>query len=98
MVGAQARMARAALQLGVRDVAALAKVSPNTITRIEAGLTSNSSTIAAVRAALECAGVIFVEGDGEGPGVKLRKSVAPSSEGGEFEIVFVDLRAGKSRK
>jgi transcriptional regulator with XRE-family HTH domain len=76
VTGAQARMARAALQLGVRDLAALAKVSPNTVTRIEAGLTANSSTLAAVRTALESAGVIFVEENGEGPGVRLRKAKA----------------------
>jgi transcriptional regulator with XRE-family HTH domain len=66
-------MARAALKLGVRDLAALAHVSPNTITRIEADSPSNSSTIAAIRAALEAAGVIFVDENSEGPGVRLRK-------------------------
>jgi transcriptional regulator with XRE-family HTH domain len=71
MIGAQARMARAALQLGVRELAALAKVSPNTITRVEAGLPANSSTVSAIRAALEAAGIVFTNG-GE-PGVKLRK-------------------------
>ena len=73
MNGDQARMARAALKLGVRDVADAAKVSPNTVTRLEAGLPVNNSTIAAIRAALESAGVIFVEENGEGPGVRLRK-------------------------
>ena len=72
----QARMARAALKLSVRDVASAAKVSPNTVTRLEAGLTVNASTIAAIRAALESAGVIFVEENGEGPGVRLKKERA----------------------
>jgi len=31
------------------------------------------NNVAAVRAALEAAGVIFVEENGEGPGVRLRK-------------------------
>jgi transcriptional regulator with XRE-family HTH domain len=66
-------MARAALKLGVRDVAALAKVSPNTVTRVEAGLAVNNSTMEAIRRALEAAGVIFVEENGDGPGVRLRK-------------------------
>ena len=69
-------MARAALKLSVRDVASAAKVSPNTVTRLEAGLTVNASTIAAIRAALESAGVIFVEENGEGPGVRLKKERA----------------------
>jgi hypothetical protein len=68
-------MARAALKLGVRDVAALARVSPNTITRIEADLSANSSTIAVVRSALESAGVEFIE-NGGGPGVRLRVKAA----------------------
>ena len=71
MTGAQFRMARAALKMGVRDLAALAKVSPNTITRIEADMPSNSSTVTAIRAALEAAGVEFTNGDQ--PGVKLKK-------------------------
>ncbi|WOJ89905.1 hypothetical protein RZS28_00895 [Methylocapsa polymorpha] len=66
-------MARAALKMGVREVAALAQVSPNTITRIEADLPSNASTISVVRSALEAAGVIFVEENGEGAGVRLKK-------------------------
>ena len=66
-------MARAALKLGVRDVAALAKVSPNTVTRVEAGLAVNNSTMEAIRRALEAAGVIFVEENGDQPGVRLAK-------------------------
>jgi len=50
-------MARAALKLGVREVAAMAKVSPATVTRIEADQPANSSTLAAIRSALEAAGV-----------------------------------------
>jgi transcriptional regulator with XRE-family HTH domain len=70
MTGAQARMARAALKMSVRDLAAVAKVSPNTITRIEADLPSNNSTVAAIRRALEAAGVEFTNG-GQ-PGVRLK--------------------------
>jgi transcriptional regulator with XRE-family HTH domain len=67
----QARMGRAALKLSVRDVAALAKVSPNTVTRVEAGLPANNSTIMAIRIALESAGVEFTNSDQ--PGVRMRK-------------------------
>jgi transcriptional regulator with XRE-family HTH domain len=66
-------MARAALKLGVRDVATAAQVSPNTVTRLEAGLPVNSSTVAAIRAALEAAGVEFIAENGGGAGVRLRQ-------------------------
>ncbi|WP_426959890.1 helix-turn-helix domain-containing protein [Muricoccus radiodurans] len=66
-------MARAALQLGVREVAALAQVSPNTIARLERGETLQPRTLDTIRSALEAAGVIFVPENGEGPGVRLRK-------------------------
>jgi DNA-binding XRE family transcriptional regulator len=67
-------MARAALKLGVRDLAAWAKVSPATVTRIEADQPANASTLAAIRAALEAAGVEFIAENGGGAGVRLRKT------------------------
>ena len=67
-------MARAALGLGVRELAELATVSPDTIARLERGDPLKERTVAAIRAALESAGVIFVEENGEGPGVRLRKT------------------------
>lgn len=69
----QSRMARAALGLGVRDLAKLAGVSPDTIARLERGEELRPSTLAAIRRALEEAGVIFLEENGGGPGVRLRK-------------------------
>ncbi len=66
-------MARAALKIGVRDVAAMAKVSPATVTRIESDQPANASTLTAIRTALEAAGVLFINENGEGPGVRLRK-------------------------
>lgn len=65
-------MARAALQLGVREVAALASVSPNTIARLERGESLYSRTVDAIRTALEAAGVEFIPENGGGPGVRLR--------------------------
>jgi len=67
-------MARAALQLGVRDVAALASVSPNTIARLERGDDLYPRTVSAIRSALETAGVEFTDGDA--PGVCLRTNKA----------------------
>jgi hypothetical protein len=71
MNAAQCRMARAALQLGVRDLARLAKVSPATVVRFEASGELKERTVDAVRAALEAAGVEFTNGDQ--PGVRLKK-------------------------
>lgn len=61
-------MARAALQLGVRELAEAAKVSTNTITRFEKGDDLKERTVDAIRAALESAGIEFINGTG----VKLR--------------------------
>ena len=74
MDGTQARMARAALKMTVRDLSTAAKVSPNTVTRVEAGLTAHNSTLAAIQGALEALGVEFIAESGAGPGVRLRKS------------------------
>ena len=66
-------MARAGLKLGVRDVAKAAKISPATLSRVEADQPANASTLAAIRSALEAAGAGFLEqGDGS-PGVVLTK-------------------------
>ena len=73
MLPAQCRMARAALELGVREVAAMAQVSTNTLTRFERGEELKERTVAAIRTALETAGIIFIDENGEGPGVRLRK-------------------------
>lgn len=77
---AQCRMARAALQLGVRDLASMSGLSAMTITRFENGHSAGApETLGAIRAALEAAGVIFVEENGEGPGVRLRKGMTDIS-------------------
>ena len=73
---AQCRMGRAALQLGVRELAASAQVSTETVTRFEKGEALRPRTIAAIQSALEEAGVIFVPENGGGPGVRLKKQPA----------------------
>ena len=52
-------------------MAAAAKVSPDTIARLERGEALKERTIESVRSTLEAAGVEFTNGDA--PGVKLRK-------------------------
>jgi transcriptional regulator with XRE-family HTH domain len=66
-------MARAALKMSVRELAAAAQVAPNTVTRVEADLPSNTSTLLALRKVLEAAGVEFIPEDGGGAGVRLKK-------------------------
>ncbi|WP_457301127.1 helix-turn-helix domain-containing protein [Phyllobacterium sp. P5_D12] len=73
MIDLQCRMARAALGLGVRELAKLADVSPDTIARLERGEKLKDETVLIIAAALEDAGVIFVAENGEGPGVRLKK-------------------------
>ena len=68
----QCRMARAALQIGIRELALLAKVSPNTISRLERGEALFESTLRQIQAALENAGVEFISKNGGGPGVRLK--------------------------
>ncbi len=72
MNAAQSRMARAATGLGVRDLARAAGVSPDTVARLERGEDLRPATIAAIRAALEAAGVDFIPENGGGAGVRLR--------------------------
>ncbi len=72
-------MARAALGWGIRDLASAAKVSPDTVARLERGDSLYVRTVAAIRVAFEAAGVEFIEQNGGGPGVRLR---APSGEAG----------------
>jgi 5S rRNA maturation endonuclease (ribonuclease M5) len=70
MNAAQCRMARAALKLGVRDLAEMAKVSPATVRFEASGAGVLERTVDAIQHALEAAGVVFIDGDE--PGVKLK--------------------------
>lgn len=67
----QSRMARAALQIGVRDVAEAAKVSTQTITRMEKGEGLRERTVDDIQRAYEAAGARFIE-DGEWVGVMVK--------------------------
>ena len=66
-------MARAAIEMGVRELAEAAKVSTNTVTRFERGEELRERTVDAIKTALEAAGVDFIAENGGGPGVRLRR-------------------------
>src|SRR5208282_607781 len=70
----QCRMARAALGMGVRELAAAAKVSADTVARFERGDELKERTVDAIRQTLEAAGVEFT--NGERPGVRLSTTAA----------------------
>jgi transcriptional regulator with XRE-family HTH domain len=69
----QCRMARAGLGITAEELAARAHISKVTLSDFEIGKRSpHPRTLAAIRSALEAAGVEFIA-NGGGPGVRLRK-------------------------
>lgn len=73
---AQIRAARALLHWSAEDLAERSKVSVRTLRRAEIGSGPTSMTRAneeAVRRALEMAGVEFIDANGGGEGVRLKK-------------------------
>ena len=69
----QCRMARAAVGWGVRELATAAKVSIDTVARFERGDELKDRTVEAMMRALEAAGIEFIDQNGGGPGVRLKK-------------------------
>ena len=72
----QAKAARALLAWSQEDLAQASGVSIPTVKRLEADdgpIGGRADTGAKLQAALEAAGVIFIEQNGEGPGVRLKK-------------------------
>jgi DNA-binding XRE family transcriptional regulator len=82
-------MARAAVSWSLTDLARAAGVHRNTVSNIETGRYGGSQeVVAAIRAALEAAGVEFIAENGGGPGVRLRKATAPEQPSdGEGRII-----------
>lgn len=73
MTPAQCRAARAILGLSQDDLATQSKVAKATIATFELGQRQPyPRTLGAIREALEVAGVIFLDANGEGPGVRLK--------------------------
>ena len=70
------RAARALLRWEQRDLAKASSVSLPTIKRLESKpgiMAAHMSTTVALRKALEAAGIEFIDENGGGPGVRLRK-------------------------
>jgi ribosome-binding protein aMBF1 (putative translation factor) len=79
---AQIRAARALLRWSAAELAQAAALGANTIRRAEVAEAETSLTVAnelAVRRALEAAGVEFIDENGGGPGVRLRKPLKEKS-------------------
>jgi hypothetical protein len=80
LTSAQIRAARALLRWSAVDLAREAELGLATIQRAEVARHETSMTAAndvAVRRALEAAGVEFIDENGGGPGVRLRKRFQP---------------------
>lgn len=74
VTSAQVRMARAALNWTVRDLAEATKLHRNTITNIEVGhYSGDPQTLEAIERTLTRAGVEFIDENGGGAGVRLKK-------------------------
>ena len=78
----QARMARALVKLGVREIAAQADMQPNTVSRAENGKEARKSTLDALQAVYEGLGCVFIPENGGGAGVRLRDP-SPIDDAGE---------------
>ena len=73
-------MARAALNWTVRDLAEAAGLHRNTITNIEVGrYAGDQKTLEIIEAVLRRAGVEFIDENGGGAGVRMKKSVKKRS-------------------
>jgi hypothetical protein len=76
ITSAQIRAARALLRWSAVDLAQSSSVGVNTIRRAEVAESATSLTAPnelAIRRTLEAAGVEFIDENGGGPGVRLRK-------------------------
>ena len=75
VTSAQLRMARAALHWTVRDLAEATGLHRNTITNIEVGrYAGDQKTLEIIEAVFSRAGVEFIDENGGGAGVRMKKS------------------------
>jgi transcriptional regulator with XRE-family HTH domain len=81
MIPLQCRAARALLDLSQGDLAQLAKVGLSTVRNFEASRSIPiANNLSAIRQALEVHGVLFIEENGAGPGVRLAKRADGTSD------------------
>ena len=74
VTSAQVKMARAALNWTVRDLAEATGLHRNTINNVEVGrYAGDPDTLQKIEKVLVSAGVEFIAENGGGPGVRLRK-------------------------
>ena len=81
----QIKAGRALLGWSQEQLASAARISVPTIKRLEAKggpLGGRSTTAKQIRIALEAAGIDFIDENGGGPGVRLRKRHRPKTERG----------------
>ena len=79
---AQIRAARALLRWSAEDLARESALGVNTIRRAEVaeeGISLTAANELAIRRALEAAGVEFIDENGGGPGVRLKRRTRPKS-------------------
>ena len=78
---AQCRAARGLLDWNQQELAERAGVSIVTVRQLEAGAHEpRRATLEVVRRALEAAGVEFIDENGGGPGVRLRKKMRAAKQ------------------
>ena len=75
ITAAQCRAGRALVEMTQPKLAAKAGLGLSTVVDFERGRrVVSEQAVSAMRAGLEVAGVVFVQENGKGPGVRLRKS------------------------
>jgi DNA-binding XRE family transcriptional regulator len=78
VTSAQVKMARAALDWTVRDLAEATGLHRNTINNVEVGrYAADPATLQKIEKTLAAAGIEFIDENGGGPGVRLRKRQRP---------------------
>ena len=77
LTGEQIQAARALARMRQSELADAAEISIETVKRLEAmrgEVAATTVTVSKIERALKAAGVIFIDSNGEGPGVRLRRS------------------------
>ena len=88
MTPAQCRAARGLIRWTRPDLANASGVNDATVRRFEnEQAMPQPASMQAMRRSLEAASVIFIDENGEGPGVRMRKEVNPSAARREAKII-----------